>query len=194
MNSFNLTLSSSASGFSASGATGSRTLAMGSGTLVIAGTGGWVGAPTANLTITGTGTISLTNINDKSFVGADNQTYPTLNQGGSGSLTISGSNKFADITNTVNGRVQFTGGTTQTFDLFSLRGVGGNSIELRSTNSTQVTLRKPSAWLVGANSTNSGNNTGLSFTAGSVNDLLNITGINGVVITIPASGRFFLLF
>jgi hypothetical protein len=122
----------------------------------------------------------LTSASAKTFTGGDIQTYPTINQGGTGALTITGSNKFANITNTAIGSVLFTGGTTNEFTVFNLNGTSTAArLTLGSTNTTQVTLRKPSAWNVGTGSLDSGNNTGLSFTAGS-NNFLNISYVIGV--------------
>lgn len=140
-----------------------RVLAIGSGTWTIAGVGSVNNTNPTNLTVTGTGTISLTSASGKTFAGAGIQTWPTLNQGGTGTLTITGSNKFAGLTNTAIGRIQFTGGTTNEFTSFDINGVAGNLLQLGSTNTTQAILKKPGAWNVGANSTDAGNNTGLTF-------------------------------
>lgn len=188
-NNYNVSLTGAASSFSsASGFT--RTLAIGSGTWTIAGSAGWTTNNNTGLTVTGTGTISMTSASAKQFTGGGVQTFPTLNQGGTGTLTITGSNKFADITDTAIGRVQFTGGTTNEFTAFSLGGVSGNLLALGSTNTTQVTLKKPTAWNVGVNSTDGGNNTGLSFTAGG-NDYLNISYVIGVVSSAPTSSIYY---
>ena len=185
-NGYNLTLSGSGSSF-VSTTPSVRTIAVGSGTWTIAGSAtgavGWNTSTSTNLTVTGTGTISLTSASAKNFQGGNVQTYPTLNQGGTGTLTVTGSNKFANITNTAIGRVQFTGGTTNEFTAFNLNGVSGNLLQVGSTNTVQVTLKAPS-WNVGANSTDAGNNTGLSFTVGSV-DYLSISYVNGEVTAAP---------
>lgn len=120
----------------------------------------------------------MTSASSKTFAGGGIQTYPAINQGGTGTLTITGSNKFADITNTAIGRVQFTGGTTNEFSDFNLNGVLGNLLQVGSTNTTQAILKKPTAWNVGLLSTDAGNNTGLSFTGASPN-YLSISYING---------------
>lgn len=176
--------------------TASRTAAIGSGTWTLNGSGTqvWNFGTSTNLTVTGTGTISLTSASAKTFAGGGIQTYPTINQGGTGTLTVTGSNKFADITNTAIGRVQFTGGTTNEFTAFNLNGVSGNLLQLGSTNTTQAILKAPS-WNVGANSTDGGNNTGLSFTAGTV-DYLSISYINGQIVAPPvtATGNFLMFF
>ena len=116
-----------------------------------------------SMTVAGTGTINMASGSSKTFTGAGLQTYPTLNQGGIGTLTITGSNKFADITNSAIGRVQFTGGTTNEFSAFNLNGISGTLLAVGSTNTTQAILKKPDNWNVGADSVDAGNNTGLTF-------------------------------
>jgi hypothetical protein len=186
---YNITLTGAASGL-VSNNSNIRSINIGSGTWTIAGTGGWDATTATNLTVTGTGTISLTNASAKSFIGGGIQTYPTLNQGGTGTLTVTGSNKFAGLTNTAIGRIQFTGGTTNEFTSFNVSGVSGNLLQIGSTNTTQATLIKPGAWNVGANSTDGGNNTGLSFT-GSSPDYLSISYINGVATAAPTSSIYY---
>lgn len=195
-NNYNVTLSGSLSSIVTSGSL-IRTIAIGSGTWsIIGGSICWNASTSTNLTITGTGTINLNSAAAKTFAGGDIKTYPTINQGSSSALTISGSNKFANITNTAVGPVRFTGGTTNEFDQFNLNGTSISSrLTLGSTNTTQAILKKPTAWNVGTGSSNNGNNTGLSFTAGD-NDFLAISYINGQISTsvIPRTNLFFLLF
>ena len=98
-NGYNVTMSGSSSAVQASSGSDARTLAIGSGTWVVAGTGAAVwNTSSFGATITGAGTISLTGSLAKTFTGG-NKTYPTLNQGGAGTLTITGSNTFTNITN-----------------------------------------------------------------------------------------------
>ena len=191
-NNYNVSFTASNSGINIS-QTNIRAVAIGSGTWVIAGVSPWQ-ATLSNLTITGTGTISLTSASTKTFQGGGVQTYPILNQGGTGTLTVTDSNKFTNITNSAIGRVEFTGGTTNEFGAFNLNGVLGNLLALGSTNTTQAILKAPS-WNVGIASTDAGNNTGLSFTGISPN-FLSVSYINGVVTAAPVSGygNFFLLF
>ena len=179
-NNYNVTLTGSSAGVTSTSTT-VRTLAIGSGTWTLPGISTWNVSNIANLTVTGTGTISLTSASTKTFAGGGIQTYPTLSQGGTGTLTVSGSNKFAGLTNTAIGRIQFTGGATNEFTSFTINGVLGNLLQLGSSSGTQAILIKPTAWLVGANSTDGGNNTGLSFTAGGGIDYLSVSYINGVV-------------
>jgi hypothetical protein len=171
--------------------TNTRTLNMGSGTWTISGSPtiffpAWETTTTTNLTLNAnTSTISMTNASAKTFAGGG-LTYYNLNQGGSGTLTISGSNTFNDITNSVQpATVSFTSGTTQTVSNFSLLGTAGNLITVNSTSAgSQASLSKASGivsvnylsirdsnatggaqWYAGTNSTNVSNNTGWIFTA-----------------------------
>lgn len=145
--------------------TNTREINLGTSTVTLAGTGGWNCATATGLTVTGTGTISLTSASTKTFAGGDVQTYPTVNQGGTGQLTFTGSNKFANITNTALGAVRFTGGTTNEFGDFNLSGTSTAArLTVGSTNTTRAILKKPGAWNVGAGSLDGGNNIGLSFT------------------------------
>lgn len=195
---YNLTLSSTGtSGLTVTGSN-TRTFAFGSGTTTFAGLGTtWDASTSTNLTVTGTGTINLTSASAKSFSGGGIQTYPTLNQGGTGALTITGSNKFAAMTNTAIGSVLFTGGTTNEFtSSFSLNGSAVSSLTLSSTNTTQAILKKPSAWLMGLLSTNAGNNTGLTFVASDgTMEYLTVSYINGqTTVTYTGAGNFFPFF
>lgn len=120
---------------------GTKTLTLGSGTWTVAGT--WnANAQSAGLTVSAsTGTISMTSGSAKTFSGGG-RTWPTLNQGGAGALTIAQSNTFANITNTVQpATVTLTAGTTQTVTQFSLSGTSGNLITLNTTSAgSQATL------------------------------------------------------
>lgn len=83
-------------------ATTPRTVAIGAGTWLIAGGfNAWNANTATNLTVTGTGTISFTSASATSFLGGGaNYSGITLNQGGAGTLTITGNNTFKNITNT----------------------------------------------------------------------------------------------
>jgi hypothetical protein len=171
-----------------------RTLNMGSGTWTISGSGAtaWDTATTTGMTLNpSTSTITMTSASAKTFAGGG-LTYYNLNQGGAGTLTISGSNTFNNITNTVQpNTVTFTAGTTQTVSNFSLSGTVGNLITINSaTPGTQATLSKSSGTINaqylsikdsnatgGAvwnaqESTNAGNNTGWNIFAGQENMFL----------------------
>jgi hypothetical protein len=164
-----------------------RTIAFGTGQISCTGTGTvWNTGTTTGLTVTGTGTISLTSASAKTFAGGGfSYSSVTLNQGGAGALTITGSNTFGNITNTVQpASILFTAGTTSTFTSFSLSGTSGNLITIGSVTAASHTLSKASgtvssdylsisrstatggaSWYAGANSTDGGNNSGWVFTA-----------------------------
>jgi hypothetical protein len=124
-----------------------RTVNMGSGTWTITGNGtSWNTATTTNLTLNqSTSTISMTSGSSKTFAGGG-ATYYNLNQGGLGTMTISGSNTFNNITNSVNfTRIVFTAGTTQTLSNFDFSGVAGQAVNISSsTPGSQYTLSKSS--------------------------------------------------
>jgi hypothetical protein len=171
-------------------ATGTKNLTFNGGTLVCptAATTAFNNAAPTNFTTTagtGTGTISMTAATAKTFVGGGSTFNCTLNQGGAGALTITGSNTFSNITNTVQpASVLFTAGTTSTFTNFNLSGTAGNLITIGSVTAASHTLSKASGtvssdflsisrstatggagWYAGANSTDGGNNSGWVFTA-----------------------------
>jgi len=158
----------------------------GSGTYTITGAGAtaFSNASATGITITGL-IISMTAATAKTFAGGGGS-YPTLNQGGAGALTISGDNSFADLTATTRpSTITFTISTTQTFADFTLSGTAGNLVTINSsTAATQATLSKSSGtvsvnylsirdsaatgganWYAGTTSTNVSNNTGWIFTA-----------------------------
>jgi hypothetical protein len=166
-------------------ATGSntRTVAIGSGTWTLTGSGTvWTTQISTNLTITGTGTISPNSGSAKTFSGGGvAYTNITLNQGGAGTLTISGNNTFKDITNTykATGATNITlSTTTQRVSQWTAAGEAGRVLTVQGTSaSSPGTLvltgsTKPNVdyltitglraysldttWYAGANSTNNG--------------------------------------
>ncbi len=172
-----------------------RTIAIGSGTWTIAGSGTPWNINGSVPTVTGTGTISFTSASAKTFAGNGVQTYPALNQGGTGALTITGSNGFRSMTNTAIGRIQFTGGTTNEFTNFTISGALGNLLQLDSTNTTQAILKKPTAWNMGLLSMDMGNNTGLNFLSNDgTMEYLSVSYINGQLSAVPYTGNFFAFF
>jgi hypothetical protein len=182
-----LTGTGNATGFVSTTTTYTRSINFGSGGSIIiaqSGTTAWNVAAT-NFSVSGTGTISLTNSIAKTFVGASvSYSGVTLNNGGAGALTISGSNTFANITNTVQPTtVTFTAATTTTVTNFGLTGTAGNLVTINSTGAA-ATLSKSSGtvscdylsitnstatggatWYAGANSTNGGGNSVWLFSA-----------------------------
>lgn len=172
----------------ASSNSNTRTLKMGTGAWTLSGTGTvWDLGTVTNLTFdAGTANITLSNTSStaRTFAGGG-LAYNDLTIGGASgtsTLTISGSNTFKTLasTKTVAHTISFTGGTTQRLTTgFTVSGTTGNVVTIGSTNTTAVTLIKPTAWYVGANSTDGGNNTGLSFISGGGIDYLSISRING---------------
>jgi len=188
------TLNTSGYSVSLTGSTGSfssansntRTLAIGASTWTIAGSGtAWTTSTSTNLTVTGTGTISLTSASGKTFAGGGvSYSGITLNQGGAGSLTISGNNTFYDISNSYKATGATTinmGTTTQTVGDFTASGEVGRVLLVQGTSSTspctlaysgvgQATAATTdylnitgvraypleTTWYAGANSTNNG--------------------------------------
>ena len=125
-----------------------RVLNMGSGTWTISTSGptAWNTANTTGLTINpGTSTIVMNSSFAKTFSGGG-LTYYNLDQGGAGTLTISGSNTFNNIINSTQpATITFTAGTTQTVSNFGLSGTAGNLITINSaTPGLQFTLSKAS--------------------------------------------------
>lgn len=114
---------------------GTKTLTMGAGTWTVSGATWNANANSSGLTVNrGTATITMTSASAKTFSGGG-FTWPTLNQGGAGALTIAQSNTFANITNTVQpATITLTSGTTQTVDAFSIAGTVGNLITLNSSS------------------------------------------------------------
>jgi len=137
---------------------------------------------------TGTGTISMTAATAKGFVGGGSTFNCTLNQGGAGALTITGSNTFSNITNTYKTTgatsILFTAATTSTFTDWNASGESTRLLTIGSVTAASHTLSKASGtvsadflsisrstatggagWDAGANSTDGGNNSGWIFTA-----------------------------
>jgi hypothetical protein len=167
-----------------------RTIAFGTGQITCTGTGTvWTTATVTGLTVTGTGTISLTSASAKTFAGGGfSYSSVTLNQGGAGALTITGSNTFSNITNTYKSTgatsILFTAGTTSTFTDWNASGESTRLLTIGSVTAASHTLSKASGtvssdflsisrstatggagWYAGANSTDGGNNSGWIFTA-----------------------------
>ena len=127
--------------------TNTRSLLMGFGTFTLTGTGTvWNLATSTNLTLTpSTSTIVFNGSGVGTFAGGS-KTYYNLTQSSSNALTISGSNTFNTISNTVQPTtITFTASTTQTMTNFNVNGTAGNLVTINSTTSgTQATLNSPS--------------------------------------------------
>lgn len=137
----------------------------------------------SNAKFIGSGVINMSSGSAISFTGGSfNYDGITLNQGGSGSLTIIGNNRFYNISNTVQpSTILFTGGSTNIFSKFSLNGTVGNLITIGSTTTTKAILKKPSSFIMGANSVDNGNNTGLIFANNIANDNISASYIQAML-------------
>jgi fibronectin-binding autotransporter adhesin len=120
-----------------------RTMAFGSGTWTTsrAGTSAFnVGISSLDLTVTGTGTFSLTSASAKTFAGGGiSCSGITLNQGGAGTLTITGNNTFANITNTYSATgatIISLGASTQNVADFTATGTAGNVLTIQCSSAT----------------------------------------------------------
>jgi hypothetical protein len=121
---------------------GTKTLTIGSGSWTIQGASWNANTNVANLTVSASiGTINMASGSAKTFQGGA-KTWPTLNQGGAGALTIQQANTFANITNTVQpATITFPASTTTTVDAFSVSGTSGNLITINSSSAgTRATL------------------------------------------------------
>jgi hypothetical protein len=145
LNNFNFT----ALTFSGTGSF-TRTLAFGTGTFTISGSGtAWTTATSTNLTVTGPGTISMTSASAKTFAGGGaNYGSVTLNNGGAGALTITGSNTFGTLSNSVQPTTfTFTAGTTTTINGdWAVAGTPGNLVTIGSATAASHTLSKASGF------------------------------------------------
>jgi hypothetical protein len=174
-------------------ATGTKNLTFNGGSLICPdpNTTSFNNAAPTNFTTTagtGTGTISMTAATAKTFVGAGSTFNCTINQGGAGNLTITGSNTFSNITNTYKSTgatsILFTAATTSTFADWNASGETTRLLTIGSVTAASHTLSKASGtvssdflsisrstaaggagWYAGANSTDGGNNSGWIFTA-----------------------------
>lgn len=120
--------------FTSTGAV-TRAIAFGGSTWTVSGSGAAWTSSGSNLTTTGTGIIDMTSASAKTFAGAG-FSYPTLNQGGLGTLTITGANTFKNIKNTVQPcTIIFPASVTTTVNDFQVSGTSGNLVTLNSSTS-----------------------------------------------------------
>lgn len=156
-------------------------------------------ASLSTLTFSGaSSTINLSSTSAKTFNGT-NQTFGTLcsTGGTTNALTITGSNTFGTLTNTAYTYLKFTSGTTQTVTNFNYSGAAGNVVNWTSTTAgSRATIKQSptggSLAAVGANSTDGGNNSGLTFT-GTFPDYLYVKDI-AYQAAYNGGPNFFLLF
>lgn len=197
---YNVTLSSNVQGASGAAA---RTLAVGSGTWTLSTSGTVWNTGGTGFSVSGTGTINCTSFSNKSFSG-NGVSYSglTLNQGGSGLLTIIGSNTFANITNTYASigptSIAFTSGTTTTLSNFTASGQSGRQLSISRSSSTNAILSKTS----GTVSVSFCTITGLTATGGAVWEAFTTNGntnggnnVGWLFAPAPlATGNMFLMF
>jgi hypothetical protein len=133
-NGYNVTLSN---GGYYSNTSLTRTTAIGTGTWLLGGnSSAWTTITTTGLTVTGTGTISLTNASAKTFAGGGaNYSGITLNQGGAGTLSIAGNNTFGAISQTYVGATTISlTNTIQTVGAWTAKGTAGNLLTITGTS------------------------------------------------------------
>lgn len=119
-----------------------RTLSLGSGTWAFSGSGAVWTVTSTGLTLNqSTSTLSFTSASAKTFAGGG-VSYRTLNQGGAGTLTITGANTFYNITNSVQPTtITFPASITTTVSNFGVSGTAGNLVTINSsTPGTQFNL------------------------------------------------------
>jgi len=180
-----------------------RTITFGSSTLTLTGTNPVIFTTSTNLTFNaGTSTINMSSTGAKTFSGGG-QTFNTVTSTGGTTqgLIISGSNTFNTFSNTAYTYLVFTAGTTQTFTNFNYTGASGSVVPIYTlysqvgTATINATVQKASGtWYAGANSTDGGNNTGWTFTAGGSTDYVYLKDIIATISASGAGGKFFFMF
>ena len=177
--------------FSSSGTATRAILGIGTNTYNVTGAT-FTNASGTGLTMSGF-TINMNSATAKTFAGGGGS-FPTLNQGGAGALTITGTNTFYNITNTVQpASVTFTAATTTTFRYFNLSGNAGNLVTITSATAANHTLSMSGgvantqymsisrstatggAGWIADQSTNGGNNSGWVFAAPNFVNIDNVT-------------------
>ena len=124
---------------------GSLTRAINLGSSKINVSGNWDLATPTNLTFSGSGTVNMTGTTAKSFAGGSlNYSNITLNQGGIGSLTLTGANIFKDISSSAKpSTIIFPANTITKVKNFSVKGAPGSLVSLRSSvPGTKFTLQR----------------------------------------------------
>lgn len=137
-NIYNVSITNGTSPFIIS-STAAKTINFGSGVWTLAGRTNVFSHTGSNTTILGTGTISLTNINARTFAGGGlSYSGITLNQASQGALTITGDNTFKDITSTYSATGATSillGATIQKVSQFTASGTAGKLLTITGTGS-----------------------------------------------------------
>lgn len=171
----NYNITSSGVGFSAA-ALGSNVVSADFGTSVVTISGSGFAIGSTNTTFSGaSSTINMSSTSTKTFTGGG-QTFGTVSSTGgtTNALTIVGSNTFGTLTNSAYTYMIWTAGTTQTITNFTYTGAAGNVVRWYTNIPGQRATIKQSPTgsslaAVGTNSTDGGNNSGLTFTGSSPN-------------------------
>jgi hypothetical protein len=141
-NGYNVTISGSTGAVNLDNTTTTRTIAVGSGTWTIAGSGtfAWDAFPSTGLSVTGTGTLKFTSASSKTLNGGGlDYSSITIDQAGAGQLTIAGNNTFANITNSYSATGATTinfGPSTQRVGDFTATGEAGRVLTIQGTSAT----------------------------------------------------------
>jgi hypothetical protein len=163
-------------------------------TMLGAGTS-WDVTNTTNFTLVGapSASIDMQSASSNTFSGgllSDGSSWPNIYQRGAGALTIAGGGLFISLIVSLSygsplGPVLFTGGASYYFSSGVLVfGGPGEILTLGSTSTTPASLSKPTAWLMGVNSIDAGNNTGLTFGVGDGDiDYVSVSYIDGHIPT-----------
>jgi hypothetical protein len=163
--------------------------------------GSWTTGASSVIT-PGTSTIRMGSASTKTFAGAG-KTYYNLEQNDTGTLIITGSNSFNDITVTPSlgaSTITLTSGTTQTVTNFTLSGTAGNLVTLNSsTPGSPATLSKSTgtvsvSYLNIVDSTATGGATWQAYTSNGNVDGGGNSGWDFGAIIAAAIGAFFAFF
>lgn len=146
-----------------------RTITFGTSTITCSGINPINFLIPSGLTFSGaSSTINLSATASKTFRGGD-KTFGTVSSTGgtTNPLTIVGSNTFGTLTNSARTYMSWTAGTTQTITTFSYSGASGSVVRWYTSIPGQRATIQTSSSAVGSNSTDGGNNSGLTFTGSS---------------------------
>lgn len=143
-----------------------------------------------------TGKIQFTGSLPKTLAsGSFGSIFPTIEQAGAGTLTITGSAQYYDLVNSYKSTgattIRFAGDTVSTFNSFNLAGEAGRLCTLTSSTAptrASLALTNGTPINAGSTSTDAGNNTGVLFT-GAGNGYLSVSYIN----SLTGQNKFLLL-
>lgn len=177
-----------------------RTITFGTSTITCSGINPINFLISSGLTFSGaSSTINLSATASKTFRGGD-KTFGTVSSTGgtTNPLTIVGSNTFGTLTNSARTYMSWTAGTTQTITTFSYSGASGSVVRwYTSIPGQRATIKQSSTGgslaAVGANSTDGGNNSGLTFT-GTAPDYFYVKDIAYSAYTAQGNSNFFMFF